>query len=102
MRIASCCALLVCSVALAVHCGCGQPEATVDSEPFETAIGQYLQANNMAMELKEIKQGPTVSDGTATLTASLVPQGLGSPRVTWVFHFTRGSGDTWAVARHED
>ena len=46
--------------------GCGKSESpTADPEPFKAAVAQYLEQNNMAMALKQIKTGPTtwVSSG---------------------------------------
>jgi len=76
---------------------CGEQRVTVDPAPFESAIAKYLERNNMAMAVKEIKEGPTVSDQTATLTASLTHAELGGPSVTWKFGFEKTADGTWEV-----
>lgn len=82
--------------------GCGQPEPpAVDPEPFQTAIAQYLERNNMAMALKQIKEGPTVEGSTATLTASLQHATLPGPAVTWKFRFEQNPDGTWNAVSHE-
>lgn len=93
------------SALLALVCwsliGCGKPEVTVDSAPFESAIATYLERNNMAMAVKEVKEGPTVSDRTATLVASLTHAELGGPSVTWKFSFEKTAEGTWEVVECE-
>ena len=81
--------------------GCGEPEVTVDPAPFESAIAKYLERNNMAMAVKEVKEGPTVSDETATLVASLTHAELGGPSVTWKFRFEKSADGTWEVVECE-
>ena len=52
--------------------GCCKSESpTVDPQPFKAAVAQYLERNNMAMTLKQIKAGPIIEGRTATLAASL-------------------------------
>jgi hypothetical protein len=82
--------------------GCGPAPATVDDTPFREAIGQYVQANNMAMKIKEIKQAPTISDNTARLQASMTHEQLGGPAVTWDFEFNKEASGKWRVVRHTD
>jgi hypothetical protein len=96
--LASVSAILVCCVLV----GCGEPEVTVDSTPFEEAIATYLDRGNMAMAVKEIKKGPTVEGDTATLTASLTHAELGGPAVTWDFRFEKDPDGSWKVTSHED
>ena len=81
--------------------GCGRTEADVDSEPFESAIAEYLEKNNMALKVKEIKEGPTVTGGTATLTASLTHAELGGAAVTWTFRFEKSPEGAWIVVSHQ-
>ena len=81
--------------------GCGTPDAFVDAAPFRQAIGEYLEGKNMAMALKEIKEGPVIDGDTARLTASLSHKDLGGPSVTWTFHFQRQDGE-WTVVRYDD
>ena len=39
--------------------GCGKSDSpTADPEPFKAAVAQYLEQNNMAMALKQIKDWP--------------------------------------------
>ena len=94
------------SVLLTLLCcpviGCGEPESTVDPAPFESAIATYLDQNNMRMAVKGVKEGPTVSGETATLSASLTRADVGGPSVTWEFHFEKNTDGTWKVVRHED
>ena len=82
--------------------GCGEPEVTVDPAPFKSAIATYLDRNNMAMAVKEVKEGPTVEGDTATLTASLTHAELGGPSVTWEFRFEKNADGSWKVVSHED
>jgi len=81
--------------------GCGgKPTATVAPEPFKKAIAEYLERNNMAMALKEIKEGPAVEDKTATLTASLTHATLSGPAVTWQFRFEKAADGSWKAVSH--
>ncbi|HUT91946.1 MAG TPA: hypothetical protein VMY37_20795 [Thermoguttaceae bacterium] len=82
--------------------GCGEPESTVDSAPFESAIAKYLDQNNMGMAVKEVKEGPTVTGETATLVASLTRADVGGPSVTWTFRFEKNPDGTWKAVSHED
>ncbi len=82
--------------------GCGEEPAPVDETPFRQAIDEYLDSNNMALAIKAIKEGPTISGDNAQLSASLVHQELGGPSVIWSFHFERGQNGKWSVVRHED
>jgi hypothetical protein len=94
------------AAALGLFClflfGCGEPEATVDAAPFESAIATYLDRNNMGMAVKEIKEGPTVDGDTATLVASLTRADVGGPSVTWTFRFEKSTDGTWTAVSHED
>lgn len=82
--------------------GCGSPKAQVDEEPFRKAIGRYLETRNMAMKIKNIKQGPVIEGDSATLTASMTHAQLGGPSVTWVFQFAKQSDGAWQVTSHQD
>lgn len=93
--------LLIPAVLVGAMLGCAKPEASaVDTQPFEVAIAQYLKQNNMAMALKEIKEGPVVEDKTARLTASLTHETLGGPAVTWQFRFAQEPDGTWKAVSH--
>jgi len=81
--------------------GCRKQPAPVDTTPFRQAVDDYLKSRNMAMAIKEIKDGPVIEGDTARLTASLTHQAIGGPSVTWTFHFERQNGN-WAVVTHED
>jgi len=81
--------------------GCRKQPARVDPTPFRLAIDDYLESKNMAMAIKEIKEGPVIEGDTARLTASLSHRAIGGPSVTWTFHFERQNGK-WAVVKHED
>ena len=82
--------------------GCGEQAPPVDTAPFEKAVAEYLERNNMAMALKQVKEGPTVVGDTATLTASLTHAELGGPAVTWTITFEKGPDGTWKAVKHED
>ena len=82
--------------------GCGGQAVSVDATPYRQAIVDYLRANDMALAVKTIREGPTLSGDTAQLTASLTHQELGGASVTWIFHFERKEDGRWAVVRHED
>ncbi|HJN10242.1 MAG TPA: hypothetical protein QF564_16260 [Pirellulaceae bacterium] len=96
-----CLLFLMCFTGLAAPLGCGTPKPTVNDEPFRVAIADYLQANNMALKVKEIKEGPVIEGKRAAVSASLTHEQLGGPSVTWKFQFTKQSGD-WHVTAHED
>jgi len=89
-------------VLLGCAVGCGRKVAApVDPGPFKKAIADYLEKNNMAMALKEIKEGPAVQEKTATLTASLTHAALGGPAVTWQFRFEKSADGSWKAVGHE-
>lgn len=81
--------------------GCSDSAPAVDDTAFREAIREYLQANNMAMAIKEVKKGPNVQGDTATLTASMTHEKLGGPSVTWDFQFSKRPDGSWEVTRHE-
>lgn len=54
----------------------------------------------MAMALKEIKEGPTVENNTATLKASLTHAALSGPAVTWEIRFEKGADGSWKAVSH--
>ena len=90
LRRASPCPAVAGVVVLMLALGCGKTEkANASPEPFKKAIAEYLERNNMAMALKEIKEGPTVKDNSATLTASLTHAALPGPAVTWQIQFEK-------------
>jgi hypothetical protein len=82
--------------------GCGTEPVTVDDAPFRDAIGQYLEANNMAMKVKEIKETPVIEGDKAHVQASLVHEQLAGPSVTWNFEFAKQTDGTWRAVKHED
>jgi len=98
----SCAVLATSAFVVIAASGCGGQAAPVDSAPFRQAIAEYLESKNMAMTLKEIKEGPVVDEDTARLTASLSHKDLGGPSVTWTFDFKRDQSGKWCVLRHED
>jgi hypothetical protein len=82
--------------------GCGKPsEPAADPQPFKAAIATYLERNNMAMAVKEIKEGPLVEGNAATLTASLVHAQMPGPAVQWQFTFEKGQDGQWRTVRHK-
>ena len=82
--------------------GCGKSESpTVAPQPFKAAVAQYLERNNMAMALKQIKAGPTIEGKTATLTASLQHATIPGPAVTWTFRFEQNADGTWNAVSHK-
>lgn len=82
--------------------GCGKSESpTADPEPFRAAVAQYLERNNMAMALKQIKAGPTIEGKTAALTASLQHATIPGPAVTWTFRFEQNADGTWNAVSHK-
>ena len=90
---------LICAI---VVYGCGTPTPTVDDAPYRAAIVDYLKVNNMALKVKDIKEGPVVEGEQASLSASLTHEQLGGPSVTWTFHFARQPDGDWQVTTHED
>lgn len=99
--------LLWVALSVAVVCiqpGCSQPSEPSegpDPAPFEVAIAEYLDRGNMAMVVKRIKQGPSVSGNTASLKASLTRAVVGGPSVTWTFNFKKTPDGTWEVVNHQ-
>jgi hypothetical protein len=82
--------------------GCGKSGSPIaDSEPFKAAVAQYLDQNNMAMALKQIKAGPTIEGKTATLTASLQHATIPGPAVTWTFRFEQNADGSWNAVSHK-
>jgi hypothetical protein len=82
--------------------GCGKSDSpTADPKPFKAAVAQYLDQNNMAMALKQIKAGPTIEGKTATLTASLQHATIPGPAVTWTFRFEQKADGTWNAVSHK-
>jgi hypothetical protein len=94
------------AISLALFCGClagcGKSKSSVDPAPFKAAIAKYLDQNNMAMVVKEVKEGPTVEGDTATLVASLTRADVGGPSTTWTFRFEKSPDGTWKAVGHED
>lgn len=83
--------------------GCGGPtEPAIDAGPFKEAVARYLDENNMALAIKEVKTGPLVEGNKATMTASLTHAELGGPSVTWQFEFERSADGQWKAVRHQD
>ncbi|NLS91306.1 MAG: hypothetical protein GXX96_03860 [Planctomycetaceae bacterium] len=83
--------------------GCGKsPEPAVDTVPFEQAVEQYLAAHNMALAIKDIKEGPTVEGTKATMIVSLTHSELGGASVTWDFQFEKDPDGTWKAVSHRD
>ena len=87
---------------IAASVGCGEKAPVVDDAPFRAAAVEYLEFNNMALAIKEIKTGPTVDGNNARLSASLTHDQLGGPSVTWEFQFAKQSDGTWSVTGHSD
>ena len=89
---------------LALVAGCGKSKSkaeAADIEPFQKAVAEYLERNNMAMALKEVKEGPVIKEKTATLTASLTHATMGGPTVTWEFTLEKDPKGAWRVLRHK-
>ena len=102
LRRAGHCVSIAGALAILLALGCGKVEkANAAPEPFKKAIAEYLERNNMAMALKEIKEGPAVKDNSATLTASLTHATLGGPAVTWQFRFEKTSDGAWKAVSHK-
>jgi hypothetical protein len=94
-------ALVLLAVLACLSTGCGKSAApSVDPQPFEAAVAQYLDQNNMGVALKDIKAGPTIEGNTATLTASLHHPTMRGPAVTWTFRFEQGVDGTWKAVSH--
>jgi ketosteroid isomerase-like protein len=93
--------ILMAALLGAAAAGCVRQESRPDPEPFKKAIAEYLERNNMAMALKEIKQGPLVEGDTATLTASLTHAALGGPAVTWQIRFEKQRDGGWRAVSHK-
>src|SRR5687767_14545115 len=86
---------------LLLMAACNGPSSAVDDTPFRAAVASYLQSNNMAMKIKEVKEGPVIDGNTATLTASMTHEQLSGPSVTWKLQFAKQSDRSWQVTRHE-
>ena len=94
--------MVSCLTVLAALVGCAEQAPTVDDAPYREAVVEYLQNNNMALAIKEIKAGPTIDGGNARLSASLTHDQLGGPSVTWEFQFAKQPDGTWLVTAHTD
>ena len=81
---------------------CGAPASTPDDTPFRQAIGDYVRTHNMAMKIKEIKEGPLIDGDAARLSASMTHEQLEGPSVTWEFQFARQPDGSWQAVRHQD
>jgi hypothetical protein len=89
---------------VALLAGCGKSkskESAVDLEPFKKAIGEYLERNNMAMAVKEVKEGPVIEETQANLKASLTHATMGGPAVTWEFTLEKDPKGAWKVVSHK-
>ncbi|MHB8865067.1 MAG: hypothetical protein ACYC6N_22020 [Pirellulaceae bacterium] len=82
--------------------GCRRSEPAADPEPFRVAVEQYLQQHDMALRLKEIRKGPTVTGAAATMSVSLTHAELGGPSVVWEFQFERDARGEWRATSHRD
>jgi hypothetical protein len=88
---------------VALLSGCAKAKSggdATDLAAFKKAIAEYLERNNMAMALKEVKEGPVIKEKAATLTASLVHATMGGPAVTWQFTLEKDPQGTWKVLSH--
>ena len=83
--------------------GCGgSVGAVVESGPFEKAVARYLEEHNMALAIKEVKEGPVVDGSSATMTVSLTHAELGGAAVTWEFEFEKSGNGAWKAVGHQD
>ncbi len=90
------------TVSIVLLSGCGESAGpTVDSTPFEEAVATYLDEHNMALAIKDVKDGPIVDGASATMTTSLTHAELGGAAVTWQFEFEKGENGTWKAVRHQ-
>ncbi len=81
--------------------GCGQAAPTADPAPFEAAVTKYLDQHDMALQIKRIRQGPTIEGERATMSASMTSRDVGGPSVAWTFQFERHDADgAWRVVSH--
>lgn len=94
-----CCRYSCAIAAIVFLASCSSATTSVEDTPFREAIARYLQSNNMAMKIKELKEGPIVEGDLAHLTASMVHQQLEGPSVTWKFQFAKQSDGTWQVTK---
>jgi hypothetical protein len=96
------CVTSLLAAATLAQTGCSKSAPTADPQPMKVAIEQYLQQNNMALRIKEIKQGPTITGTTATMSVSLTHAELGGPSVVWEFQFAQEPGGAWRATSHHD
>ncbi|MHB8970173.1 MAG: hypothetical protein ACYC3X_16310 [Pirellulaceae bacterium] len=82
--------------------GCGRSEPAADPQPMQVAIEQYLRENDMALRIKAIEQGPTISGTQATMSVSLTHAELGGPSVVWVFQFEQDPNGGWRATSHHE
>jgi hypothetical protein len=87
---------------LALGTGCSDAGPAVDPAPFEAAVATYLKENDMAMRLKEVREGPTISGDHATMKASLTHKELGGPSVVWTIEFEKAGENSWRAVSHSD
>ena len=95
--------LVVFSLALAMPLpGCVKSKALIDDAALQQTIERYLDAHNMALSVKEIKEQTLSADRELQIKASLVHRELKGPSVTWTFFLHEQPAGQWQVVRHED
>ncbi len=95
--------LAACSLVLAMLLtGCGKSKALIDDAALRPTIERYLDAHNMALSVKEIKEQTLSADQTVQIKASLVHRELKGPSVTWTFFLKQEPSGQWQVVRYED
>lgn len=95
--------LVACSLALAMLLtGCGKSKALIDDAALRQTIERYLDAHNMALSVKDIKEQTLTADRELQIKASLVHRELKGPSVTWTFFLKQEPSGQWQVLRHKD
>ena len=69
---------------------------------MKVAIERYLRENDMALRIKAIEQGPTITGTQATMSVSLTHAELGGPSVVWEFQFEQEPSGVWRATSHHD
>jgi hypothetical protein len=82
--------------------GCEKSKALIDDAALRQTIERYLDAHNMALSVKEIKEQTLSADRELQIKASLVHRELKGPSVTWTFLLQQQPNGQWQVLRHKD
>jgi hypothetical protein len=90
------------ALGLALCCaGCSKQKAanSVDSKPFEAAIGDYLRSQGFGMKIASVQSIDQKGDTATAVCKMQEAEGTYGLTVTWQFAFRRRDGH-WQVEGH--